>query len=236
LANPWTFDGSEPTFDTGNYTWDGGEVDGYPFIPPTVTTYPELITSEHNQKPNFMNLVEVLCGSVYDATAATQSLVQAFNLNTAAGAQLNIIGLWIGQSRVIPGVLATGYFGFSEYPSGSPDGLQLPFGELTNSGIGGVFFGLTDSNTSTTVLNDAQYLTVLRARICRNQSNGTLSALEGALFFIFGVGCAVADFGTLSLAITVSEPIPPVDQALISGLDILPRPAGVAIGSIVYTP
>lgn len=202
----------------------------------TAAPYAALITSEHNQKPNFMALVSALTAAVGDTTAAIQSLVPAFNLNTATGAQLDVIGLWVGQSRVIPGILVPGFFGFSELGSGLPDGLQSPFGELTNTGIGGVWFDLGDVAAGTTTLNDAQYLTILKARIARNQSNGTLSALENALFFIFGSNCRVADNGTLSLTITVTSPISPVDQALITGLDILPRPAGIAIGSIVFTP
>jgi hypothetical protein len=205
-------------------------------IPASAVPYTSLITSEHNQKLNYMALVSVLTGAVADATQATQSLVPAFNLNTAVGAQLDVIGLWVGQPRVIPGILIPGFFGFSEVSSGLPDGLQLPFGELTDLSKGGIFFELGGTFAGTTTLTDPQYLTILKARIARNQSNGTLSALEGALLFIFGAGCRVADSGTKSLAITVTSPISPVDQALITGLDILPRPAGVAIGSITFTP
>jgi hypothetical protein len=205
-------------------------------IPASSAPYTALITSEHNQKPNFMALAGVLAGALGDTTAATQGLVSAFSLNTAIGAQLDILGKWIGQSRVIPGILIPGFFGFSEVSTGLPDGLQLPFGELTDHSKGGIFFELGGTFAGTTTLTDPQYLTVLKARIARNQSNGTLSALEGALFFIFGAGCKVVDNGTLSLAITVTSPITPVDQALLTGLDILPRPAGVAIGSIAFTP
>jgi hypothetical protein len=198
--------------------------------------YAGLITSEHNQKPNFMSVVSVLTAGIADTTNLIQSLPNAFNLNgDAVGAQLDILGLWIGQSRIIDNILVAGYFGFSEASSGLPDGLQLPFGELTNISIGGLFYDLGDASSSTSVLSDPGYLTVLRARICRNQSNGTLSALENALEFIFGVGCSVADPGTLKLSINVSEPITPLDQALLSSLDILPRPAGVQIVSITYT-
>lgn len=203
---------------------------------PTASPYPALITSEHNQKAKFMAMISTLCGSVYEATLAAQSFTVVFNLNTATGAQLDIIGQWVGQSRVIPGILVPGFFGFSELGSGLPDGLQLPFGELTDPSKGGIWFNLGDTAAGTTTLNDSQYLTVLKARITRNQSNGTLSAIENSLQFIFGSGCKVIDNGTLSLAITVSSPISPVDQALLSALDILPRPAGVAISSITFAP
>lgn len=207
-----------------------------PTIPASSAPYTALVTSEHNQRQNFMALAGVLTGAVADATAATQALVPAFSLNTAVGAQLDVVGQWVGQSRVIPGILVPGFFGFSEVSTGLPDGAQLPFGELTNPAKGGIFFELGGTFAGTTTLTDPQYLTVLKARIARNQSNGTLAAIEGALFFIFGAGCRVVDNGTLSLAITVTSPITPVDQSLLTGLDILPRPAGVAIGSITFSP
>jgi hypothetical protein len=245
----WAFDKPAPaTFDSSGATFDSGAspsptptptptpTPSPGFVSPTPSPYANFITSEHNQKLNFMALVATLCGSVYDATLATQSLVPAFDLNTAVGAQLDVIGLWIGQPRIIPGILIAGYFGFSELSSGLPDGLQLPFGELSSASIGGIFFELGGTAAATTTLTDPQYLTILKARIARNQSNGTLSALEGALFFIFGAGCKVVDNGTRSLAITVSTPISPVDQSLITGLDILPRPAGIGISSITFTP
>lgn len=198
--------------------------------------YQELITSEHNQKPNFMALIGVLCAGIGDTTALIESIPQAFSLPLAEGAQLDVLGLWIGQPRVIPSVLTIGYFGFSDLRNGLAEGLQLTYGELQDVSKGGIFLGLQDNATSTTTLNDAQYRTVLQARIVRNQSNGTLPALEAGLLDIFGVNCKVTDNGTLSLAINVPAPVSPVDQALVSGLDILPRPAGVAIGSVTYMP
>jgi hypothetical protein len=203
----------------------------------TDAPYDALITSEYNQTPQFTALVALLTAGVGDVTALIQSIPAAFDLNGGAyGIQLDILGQWIGQPRIIPNVLITGFFGFSDLATGAPLGLQQPFGDLADASIGGIWYSLGQPASATTVLTDAQYLTVLNARIARNQSNGTLSALEAALFDIFGVGAKVVDNGTLSLAITVSQPVSPVDQALVTQLDILPRPAGVAIASITYQP
>jgi hypothetical protein len=197
-------------------------------------SYMSLITSEHNQKPNFMTLVGVLTAGLGDATEAIANLIPEFSLDTAVGAQLDIVGLWIGQSRVIPNVLLTGFFGFSEVSTGDPDGLQEPFGELTNPSIGGVWYSLGQTSAGTTVLSDSAYLTLLKAKIVQNQWDGTLSGMEEALQFILGVACSIADPGDLKLTINVPLPITPLEQALISSLDIVPRPAGVQISSITF--
>ncbi len=197
--------------------------------------YAALITSEHNQKPKFMNLVNVLCAGLGDVTALLQSIPEAFNLNGGAqGTQLDILGQWIGQSRIIPSILVPGFFGMSELSTGLPDGLQLPFGELTNPSIGGIWYDFGAPYNGTTTLNDSQYTTILNARIVRNQSSGTFAAMEAALLDIFGVPCQVIDNGNLTISLIVGSPVSAVDQALINQLDILPRPAGVRITGITY--
>lgn len=203
-------------------------------VSPNVNPYEDLVTSEHNQKPNFMSVVDVVVGAAADSVIATQNIIPSFNLDTAVGAQLDILGLWIGQSRVIPGVLVTGFFGFSEYSTGNPDGLQEPFGELTNLSIGGIWFNLGQANSGTTILSDVAYLTILKAKIVKNQWNGTLSGIEAALQYILGVNCSVADNGTLNLTINVPLPVTPLEEALLTSLDLLPRPAGVIISSITF--
>jgi hypothetical protein len=205
-------------------------------ISPYAGQYQALITSEHNQQSNFMQLVGLHAGAAADVTAALALMPGNFNLATAIGAQLDQIGQWIGQSRYIPFVLIPDFFGFAE--AGSPPvpdpGPQLPWGEFTNPSIGGVWYGFGETFSGTDVLNDAQYRVVLAARIIRNQSNGRLADLEAGLQLIFGVPCAVIDNGTLSLTINVTQPISALDRALVTSMDILPRPAGVAIGNITY--
>lgn len=178
-----------------------------------------------------MAMVGLVTGAIGDITAQALALPQAFDLDSAVGVQLDIIGQWVGQARVVTNVLLTGFFGFLD---DSPPALTM--GELTDPSVGGVFYELGATYQQTTTLTDADYRTIIRARIVRNQSNGKLSAMENALQFIFQVPCSVSDIGDLSLAITVSKPITPVQRALLSTLDLLPRPAGVAIGSITYSP
>ncbi|HEY8353844.1 MAG TPA: DUF2612 domain-containing protein, partial [Methylophilaceae bacterium] len=91
--------------------------------------YTKLITSEHNQRPKFRAMVEAVAGAwgaVYDATLA---IPQSFDLDVAEGVQLDAVGLWVGQSRLIPDVLLIEFFGFEDNPA------ALPFGEEGNIAI-----------------------------------------------------------------------------------------------------
>lgn len=201
---------------------------------PNVTPYSNLITSEHNQKPNFMSLIGSVVGAAADAVVSTQAIQPAFNLETAIGAQLDVLGLWIGQSRKIDNILIVGFFGFSEVSTGLPDGLQETFGELGDASIGGSWFSLGQADSGSTILADPAYLTILKAKIVKNQWDGTISGMEQALFFIVGVECSINDAGNLTLQINVPLPITPLEEALLESLDLIPRPAGVRITSITF--
>jgi beta-lactam-binding protein with PASTA domain len=199
------------------------------YLSPNGAKYAARITSEHNQKPKYMALVNFLCSVMGDIAQACAAIPAAFDLDLAVGNQLDIIGLWVGQPRVIQSILLTGFFGFAD------DVEALPFGELTDPSKGGRWYELNEPSTGTATLGDTAYRTLLKARIIRNQSNGTTPEIEASLLDIFGAPCIIADAGTLSLAITVPVPITPEEEALVGPLDLLPRPAGVAIGSITYT-
>jgi hypothetical protein len=190
--------------------------------------YSSLITSEHNKQPNFMSWVVALTAAVGDINAAAQAVNGMYNLNTATGIQLDIVGQWVGQARVIPNVIQPGFFGFSDTPG------ALGFGEHGNNSIGGRWFEYGALTTANTTLSDPDYRTIIRARIVRNQSNGTVAAIENALAYIFNAQAFVTDSGNYTLNITVLTPITPVDQALLTTLDLLPRPAGMAIGTITF--
>ena len=191
--------------------------------------YTSLITSQHADKPKFVAMVQAVAGGFGDITAAIQSLPAAFDLDAAIGAQLDVVGQWVGQSRVVPGVLTLGYFGFSDNVA------AVRFGEEGKPSIGGRFYEESEPVTSTAVLADPEYRTILKAKIIRNHYDGTTEEIESALQFIFNAPGSVRDNGTMSIDLVIGAPLSPVEQSLLTNFDLLPRPAGVKIGSIIYT-
>jgi len=76
--------------------------------PPPITEYPNplsyylgLITSQHNQKPNFMATVAAEVQPFVDLQATLFSLLGIFNVNTATGDRLDKVGVWVGASRYL---------------------------------------------------------------------------------------------------------------------------------------
>lgn len=186
--------------------------------------YTALITSEHRTAPRFVATVGAVTGALAITADVTRSIPNAFDVETAVGAQLDIIGLWVGQSRLIPNVLLLQFFGFSGNPA------ALPFGEEDNPSGGGRWYEEGEDYTATTVLGDPEYRTLILARIARDMSKGTTAELLGSLSFIFG-GARVAldDPGDMSISVAIGRYLTLVERAIIANLDILPRPAGVRI-------
>ncbi|MBU0601141.1 MAG: DUF2612 domain-containing protein [Gammaproteobacteria bacterium] len=186
--------------------------------------YTALITSEHRKAPRFVATVQASTGALAATADATRTIPAAFDVETAAGAQLDIIGLWVGQSRLIPNVLLLQFFGFADNPA------ALPFGEESNPSGGGRWYEEGEDYTATTVLGDPEFRTLILARIARNMSKGTTQELLSALSFIFGgVLVALDDPGDMTISVAIGRYLTLIERAIIVNLDILPRPAGVRI-------
>ena len=59
------------------------------------------ITSEHRGKPRFSATVEANVSPIADAQAFLAGIPEAYDLDTAIGAQLDVVGEWVGISRKI---------------------------------------------------------------------------------------------------------------------------------------
>lgn len=191
--------------------------------------YTKLITSQHSSKPKYMAWMKVLSDALSDCLAVAQSLNTLFDVDSAVGAQLDAVGLRVGQPRVVPNVITLNYFGFED-----TEVTVYQFGELSDPSVGGRFYDLGDPVGSTVLLGDPEYRTAIRARIARNQYDGSLAALEQALMYIFGVACSVTDKGDRQISIAIGRPITAIEQALITDYDLLPRVAGVRLAQIEY--
>ena len=191
-----------------------------------MTDYTELIPSANINKPKFVAKVALVTGAIDAITQVILGLPDAFDIDNAIGAQLDIVGEWVGRKRLVNEILAVEFFGFAD------DGAALPFGELTDVSKGGRFYEQGESFSSSTTLADPEYRTILKAKIVRNQWDGTTAGIEAALQYVFNAPCTVVDNGTLNLTINIGAEITAVEKTLLSTFDLLPRPAGVQIGTI----
>lgn len=190
--------------------------------------YSALIPSANREQPKFSAMVQAVAGAFGGVFDVLQAIPPAFDIDTAEGVQLDVVGQWVGQSRLIGGVLLVQYFGFSDNPA------ALPYGDESNPAIGGRFADESDPIVGTSILADPEYRVVLKARIARNNSFGSTADIVAALEYMFNAPAVVDDPGTMAIGLYIGRQLTLTERAIITGLDILPRPAGVRIATRGY--
>jgi Protein of unknown function (DUF2612) len=164
------------------------------------------------------------------ADAFLYQLADAFNLDTAIGAQLDIIGKYVGVTRIASVPLDTPLFGFWDSTESNPL-LQNPYGFYDETGPYSEWLSSLSSSTSSTSLSDGQYIQLLKLKIFLNHTNMTLASIQDFLVTFFPGLISVTDTSLMVLnyfvSVTVSLPESILEQ-------YLPRPMGVSITITYY--
>lgn len=147
----------------------------------TLAEYLGLITSWHSTRPRFMNTVAVLIQPLVDAQDMLAKLTSDFDLDTAVGVQLDMVGQWIGRTRYVFQQITGVYFSF----------------DMATSRVGfdqGIWFGPYDDPNGISAMDDDTYRAVLKLQAIANQWDGTLPSIADAMDEVFP-GIAIQDLG-----------------------------------------
>lgn len=213
------------TWDSGLY-WDAGLLWDVVITPEVgdVTPYLDLITSEHRPQPLYVAMITATLQPIVNNLATLQRMVPLFDLDLASGAQLDIVGEWVGVSRVLTTPLVGVYFSFGTAGVG--------FGE-------GTWKGEFDPVSGLIILPDDTYRTLLRAKIANNQWDGTIPGAYRVFDQIFGdadTRVLIQDLGNMHMIFALIGTIPDaVTTALFSGGYLNLKPAGVQVDAY-FTP
>jgi hypothetical protein len=181
------------------------------------TDYTSLITSLHADKPNFVATVAALTKPFGDITDSIQGLTVAFDIDSAVGVQLDVIGLWVGvpRNQLVP--VANSYFTWNL------------------AGLGwnqGSWKGPYSPTEGITTLDDDTYRVVLKAQAASNYWNGandTLNVIGETVVSSVGVQCFVIDNMDMTCTVYILGAPTPVLIAMIQRGFVPPKTAGVRI-------
>lgn len=184
---------------------------------PTLADYLALIPSWNAEKPRFVRTLAALLQPLVDAQAMLAKLTADFDLDTAVGVQLDMVGQWIGQNRWVTVPLQNVYFSL-DLP-----GLRVGLDE-------GTWIEPHSVTTGLQRLDDATYRTVLKFKTLANSWDGTLPSIYEALDVLFP-GIAVIDLGdTLGGLMSMEVIWPgPISTLLLSMIEqeFFIKPSGV---------
>jgi hypothetical protein len=201
-------------------------------MPKTIEDYLGLITSWHRGRPRFEATVQKLVEPLISLQEMLEKMPSDFDLDLAVGPQLDVVGEWIGRSRLIPTPIPHLWFTWGDDKRGWGKGIWL---------------GPYDTETGLTRLDDETYRQLLRAKIAVNNWDGTVPGAQAALDTFFneqnapGALVFIDDKGDMSQVVGVSGKIPDVVPLVLLAEGYLPlNPAGTKtyhlVTSINQTP
>lgn len=182
------------------------------------------ITSEHSDKPHYVQMVESTCRPSAELINLYESIPGLYDVDVAVGPQLDTVGRWVGISRNLDIPLTGVYFA------------------LDTTGVGfdqGVWMGPYDPVTGLTSLPDDYYRLLIKVKILNNHWNGTKSdayILANEIFGSLGYIFFIEDLCNLTINFGLIGSGPPsgMAQALLTSGKFNIKPATIQIANYFY--
>lgn len=180
----------------------------------------------------FDKYLQILLGGKIELQEVFKQLMQERSIDTAVGAQLDIIGEIVGQPRELIDTALLTYFAYLGYPEAES------YGDLNTSGVGGFYRGLNDPLAGNTTLNDEQYRLFIKAKIIKNSTNVTPPQFVEFMQFVFGIEASiVVAEGNAEFTIMLGRELSSFEKVLLNYVSyssgyparFVPKPIGVRI-------
>lgn len=212
------YDNPQLFWDQSGLFWDEGSPNAG-----NVQPYLDLITSEHNLRPKFMATIAFVLQPLANDIAVEKLFPEDYDVDTAVGEQLDVLGLWIGVGRTIR-VPITGVFFSWNVPG-------LGWSQAS--------WSADFSPTQLITLSDENYRILLRSRIAANYWDGTIPGAYAVWSITFagtGYGILIQDGEDMHMTLALTGPVPDViTKALFKGGFLGLKPAGVRVDNY-FTP
>ena len=190
------------------------------------------VTELFKEKPIFDRYLQLLIDEDVEIQNVFKDLMQKRSINTATGEQLDIIGRIVGQPRELIDTALLEYFAFQGYPN------AMPYGDLNDTSLGGLYYDLNDPLAGNTLLNDEQYRLFIKAKIIKNTTSITPNQFLEFISFVFGVNInnVVAE-GNAEFTVMLGKNLSSFERVLLNYVSysegypsrFVPKPIGVRI-------
>lgn len=176
------------------------------------------IISQYANSPILYQLIENINSNLDQTEAIDNFFDTVFDVETAQGFGLDILGRIVGIGRVLP-VSSVNYLGFEEV------------GNLNAGRFGTDPFYNGQVLTSNYALSDTAFRFLILAKALANISNSSVASINKLLLLLFpnrGV-CYVQDNENMTMTYKFNFSLSPVEQSIVVNSGVLPRPSGVAV-------
>lgn len=200
----------------------------------TIKYYTDLLLYQYNDKPRSRATIDLLAGAAI-CDLVMLEMQDAFDVETAEGPQLDVIGEYVGFNRIVPIVVPRNYFQLTDYTAPLPSPIGLTDYNDPTLNAGSVFYLYIYQNATFNSLTDEQYRFMIKLKIVLNKLFNSLKNIEDALAQFFGLTVVCFDETNMSMTY-FTQGTPPYLLQLAIELNLLPRPIGVRINGIFLVP
>lgn len=154
-----------------------------------IQAYTNLLEIQYNGLPKAVETVKLHCQTLL-ANMLLWQIRDAFDIETAFGYQLDIIGMWEGIDRYFKGgsyenQLWLAYFDWND--NNQPNNLQGCYKDWNNeTAEDGAYLNYNDIISTTNRLDDETFRTLLKLKIAKNTLVNTNKNIDDAINNIFG--------------------------------------------------
>lgn len=195
--------------------------------------YTNLLIIQYNNLPNARAQITLYVTELI-ANGVIFDVRDGYDLDTAVGVQLDVLGKYIGADRFYTGQDLTDFFSFATYDTDPIYGIGDHIGYADYDNVGtkaGKFLTYDDVLSQTYALNDADFRTLLKLKILQNNSNHSDKEINDGIFELFGNLLIPQDNYDMTMDYFVDPSIAQIiDVANEKGL--LPKPMGVKLNII----
>jgi hypothetical protein len=191
-------------------------------------------TEQFKNKVVFDKYVELFISEFITLQDEMRQLMQLRSIDTAIGAQLDIIGDIVGQPRELQDVTLYN-FGFNNIAQNEVNDTQS-YGTLSDPLVGGVWVSLQDPLVGYRLLNDFEYRTLIKVKIIKNTSNGNINDVIYCAQLLLNEYAVGITETAGNLTIVINRPWDDPDFAVFVGFNeyelcrkYLPVPVGVGL-------
>ncbi|MCK5375426.1 MAG: DUF2612 domain-containing protein [Alphaproteobacteria bacterium] len=195
-----------------------------------VEYFSNLLIVQYNQKPKAKALIELMVNELL-ASGILLDIRDGYDLDTAVGTQLDILGKYIGVDRLFQDNDLTDMFSLQTYteadPTAAPRWGLVVYADYDTTLENGVL-NYNSIVSKDFYLIDVDYRVLLKLKIIKNYSNGSHKEIDDALFSFFGTDVTAEQTDTMEMTYTVPFSSGAVINAAIIK-SILPKPLGVRL-------
>lgn len=190
--------------------------------------YKNLLIYQYINQPKARATIDILARQALVDLLPIQ-VVNAFDLDTAIGDQLDILGEYIGLDRFVGSTIPRDYFTLDDYVSPlTSDAFGFTSYLTPTQNSEASMFLYVFYNSANDRLEDAEYRILLKLKVALNNSQNSIYEINKILTDFFGVSIFCADEFNMSISYFVTNEIARI-ITIARNENLLPKPMGVRI-------